>query len=76
MSNDCKNTPLVDLGVIAVSLYFTGSCDLQCTYCFQPKIKNHMKDENDKIREWLKSGKMEEDVLRVFGENIEALALW
>lgn len=76
MSNDCKNTPLVDLGVVAVSLYFTGSCDLQCTYCFQPKIKNHMKDENDKIREWLKSGKMEEDVLRVFGENIEALALW
>ena len=71
-----KKVLLNDVGVVAANVYFTGSCDLACTYCFQPKIKSHMKETNDKIIEWISSGKMAKDILEVFGPRTTDIAFW
>lgn len=60
----------------AVTLYFSGVCNLNCSYCFQPKIKGHMGGVNKEILEWITSGKMEKDVEEIFGNEIETFALW
>ena len=68
--------PLINHGFCAVNLYFSGVCNLQCKYCFQPKIGSKMREVNNKIIEWLDSGKMEDDVEKYIGKDIECLALW
>lgn len=68
--------PLINYDFVAANVYFVGTCNLQCKYCFQPKIGKKMSDVNEKIIEWVKSGKMEEDVEKHIGKDIECLALW
>ena len=63
-------------GVEAVNLYFTGTCNLKCTYCFQPKIGSHMRDINNKIIEWITSGRMEDDIATKIGDHISSLCFW
>ena len=67
---------LNSIGVVAANVYFAGSCDLACTYCFQPKIKSHMKSANDEIIKWIESGKMADDILRIFGPDTTDIAFW
>jgi len=73
MNNEFK---LNDFGVQAANIYFSGTCDLACTYCFQPKIKGHMKSANDEIIKWISSGKMADDVLEIFGPDITDMSFW
>ena len=68
--------PLINHGFVAVNVYFSGVCNLQCKYCFQPKIGSKMRDVNNKIIEWIDSGKMEDDIEKYIGKDIECLALW
>ena len=60
----------------AVTLYFSGACNLQCSYCFQPKLGGHMNGVNKEIQGWISSGKMEEDIEKEFGSDVEIFALW
>lgn len=68
--------PLIEYGFVAVNLYFSGICNLQCKYCFQPKIGSQMKEVNKKIIDWIESGKMEDDVEKYIGKDIECFSLW
>lgn len=63
-------------GIEAVSLYFSGTCNLQCTYCFQPKVRQIMGGENEKCINWITSGKMEDDILRIIGNGVKVFGLW
>lgn len=67
---------LSDFGIEACNVYFTGICNLNCVYCFQPKLSSHMSEENNKIKEWLSSGKFIEDIKNIYGDNIKDLSLW
>lgn len=67
---------LENYGICAVSLYFSGICNLQCRYCFQPKIGSIMTEENEKIRDWISSGKMEDDLDSIVGKSLTDLAFW
>ena len=68
--------PLIKYGYPAVNIYFVGTCNLKCVYCFQPKISDTMNSVNKKIIEWVTSGKMEEDIEKYIGKEIESLSLW
>ena len=68
--------PLINYGFVAANVYFSGTCNLQCTYCYQPRFGKQTKASNDKIIEWISSGKMEEDIEKYIGKNIESLNLW
>lgn len=68
--------PLNKYGYIAANIYFSGACNLKCKYCFQPKIKDTMSDVNKKIEEWIKSGKMEDDILKYIGKDTTCFSLW
>lgn len=67
---------LSEYGFKAVNLYFSAVCNLECTYCFQPKISGHMQDVNDNIVDWIVSGRMEDDIERIIGSDITSLSLW
>lgn len=60
----------------ASTLYFSGTCQLKCKYCFLPKIPSHMKRINDMIIEWIDSGKMIEDMKYIHGDQLIHIALW
>lgn len=63
-------------GIVAANVYFSGVCNLQCRYCFQPKIGSIMSEVNKKIIDWISSGRMEDDILEYYGENVKCLSLW
>ena len=67
---------LTKVGFKAVNIYFSAVCNLNCRYCFQPKIHEIGKSVNDKIIEWISSGKMEDDILKYYGPEIESICLW
>ena len=67
---------LSEIGFEAVNIYFSGLCNLRCRYCFQPKIEEISKSINDKIIEWISSGRMEEDIIKYYGEKIKCISLW
>ena len=67
---------LNEYGFVAVNLYFSAICNLECTYCFQPKISGHMGEVNKEIIEWITSGKMEDDIEKYIGLDTEILSLW
>ena len=67
---------LINHGFIAANIYFSGVCNLQCRYCFQPKIGSQMREVNKKIIDWIKSGRMEDDLEKYIGKDIECLTLW
>ena len=71
-----EDKKLCDLGYESVNLYFSAICNLRCKYCFQPKIENINKDTNKKIIDWISSGRLEDDILDVFGKNITNISLW
>lgn len=60
----------------AATLYFSGVCNLNCSYCFQPKLGSHMRNINEEILEWINSGRLEKDILRIFGDKVKILSLW
>ena len=62
-------------GFNGVSIHFTATCNLKCKYCFQPKL-NSMSENNKKIIDWIRSGYMENDILKYFGPDIEYIQLW
>ena len=63
-------------GYRAVTLNASSVCNLKCAYCFQPKVPSVMYRNNEKTKEWLRSGKFIEDILYVFGDQIEDLTFW
>lgn len=70
------DTKLSDFSYEAVELYFSAVCNLDCTYCFQPKLKEHGALVNKDLIEWIRSGEMEEDILKYVGEKTSFLSLW
>lgn len=67
---------LSKIGFKAVNLYFSAICNLQCRYCFQPKIHEIGKKVNDEVIQWIVSGRMEDDIQKYFGNDIEYICLW
>lgn len=67
---------LKGLGYCAVELYFSAVCNLNCIYCFQPKVAPQMECENKKIIEWLKSDQVIEDLKDIFEDDLESIAFW
>lgn len=61
---------------VASTLYFSGKCNLSCTYCFHPKLPTRMREVQEEVREWISSGKMADDLWRVNGDQLEVIALW
>lgn len=68
--------PLINYGYVAANIYFVGTCNLKCVYCFQPKISDTMSDVNAKIVDWIESGEMEDDIEKYIGKNVENFSLW
>lgn len=68
--------PLIKFGLEAVTIYFSAICNLRCRYCFQPKINSISCEINKKIINWISSGKMEDDIIKYYGEDITSLGLW
>lgn len=68
--------PLINYGYVAANIYFVGTCNLKCVYCFQPKICDTMRDVNKKIVDWIRSGEMEDDIEKYIGKNVESFSLW
>lgn len=67
---------LENYGIHGVELYFSAVCNLECTYCFQPKLHSHGAKVNEEIKIWLSSGQFIEDIKKYIGENIDYLAFW
>lgn len=68
--------PLINYGYVAANIYFVGTCNLKCVYCFQPKICDTMSSVNKKIVNWIESGDMEDDIEKYIGKNVESFSLW
>ncbi len=63
--------------VRSISYYFSGSCNLSCTYCFNPQLKDHNKEVNKKIQNRLASGAFIDDILEVMDpRQLESFSLW
>lgn len=71
-----EDKKLCDLGYESVNLYFSAICNLRCKYCFQPKVAGINKDTNKKVIEWISSGRLEDDILDLFGKDITNISLW
>lgn len=67
---------LENYGYCAVELYFSAVCNLNCIYCFQPKISCRGNEVNKKIIDWISSGRMEDDILKYLGESVEYISFW
>lgn len=70
------NNTLDIYGLDSCELYFSAVCNLNCVYCFQPKLKEHGSLKNKEIIDWITSGRMEDDIENTFGRGIKTIALW
>lgn len=66
---------LDEYGFCAVELYASAVCNLNCVYCFQPKVSDHMKKVNEEIVEWITSGRCEDDLLE-FCPTVQYISFW
>lgn len=60
----------------AVNLNVSGTCNLNCKYCYLPKNPEIMNALNNDVINWIKSGEMEDDIIYIAGDNLENLGLW
>lgn len=67
---------LENYGYCAVELYFSAVCNLNCVYCFQPKISCRGNEINKEIIDWISSGRMEDDILKYLGDSVEYISFW
>lgn len=64
------------VGQKAVTLYFSGKCQLKCSYCYLPKLPGHMNSVQKDIEKWMTTKKIIEDIYEVTGEDLEDMAFW
>lgn len=65
--------------ITAVDVIFTGSCNMQCSYCFIHKNPQQMHNYNTKVREALANGSYAQnviDAIKDHKENLDTIALW
>ncbi|MCA1800390.1 MAG: 4Fe-4S cluster-binding domain-containing protein [Actinobacteria bacterium] len=67
-----------DLGYVrGASYYFSGSCNLSCSYCFNPQMKQHNSTVNQRIRKNLESGKFMDILEKAMkGPGFRSFAMW
>lgn len=61
--------------VVAVELFASGWCNLECKYCYIPKT-DFLKDIHKGIIERIKDGSLADDVIEIYGSDIETIAHW
>lgn len=61
--------------IVATELFSSGWCNLECTYCYIPK-RPFLKDIHAQIIEKIKSGKYLEELIEMYGEDLEAISHW
>ena len=59
-----------------VSVYFSGYCNLKCTYCYNPKIPGKMNKSNLEIKKWITSGKLLNDLKDITNYKLENISFW
>ena len=61
--------------VVAVELFSSGWCNLECKYCYIPKT-DFLKDIHKNIIKRIKDGSMVQDLKDIYGDDLESIAHW
>ena len=60
---------------VATELFSAGWCNLDCKYCYIPKV-DFIKNIHKEIIEKIKSGQFLDDLYDMFGEDLEGISHW
>lgn len=64
-------------GIRAVAVNFSMTCNLRCSYCYLTKEPSIMPSLNRDTIDWITSGRMEDDLLKITGSGgLDYLSLW
>jgi len=69
------NEPYSTPAVVAVELFSSGWCNLECKYCYIPKT-DFLKGIHKGIIERIKDGSFVDDILDIYGDTVETIAHW
>lgn len=61
--------------VVAVELFSSGWCNLECKYCYIPKT-DFLKKVHKEIIKRIKDGSLADDIIEIYGDSLEAIAHW
>jgi sulfatase maturation enzyme AslB (radical SAM superfamily) len=61
--------------VVAVELFSSGWCNLECKYCYIPKT-DFLKKVHKAIIERIKDGSLADDIIEIYGDAIESISHW
>lgn len=61
--------------VVAVELFSSGWCNLECKYCYIPKT-DFLKGIHKGIIERIKDGTFIDDIKEIYGDSLETIAHW
>jgi organic radical activating enzyme len=61
--------------VVAVELFSSGWCNLECKYCYIPKT-DFLKVVHKAIIERIKDGSLADDVIEIYGEDLQSVSHW
>jgi sulfatase maturation enzyme AslB (radical SAM superfamily) len=59
----------------ACELFASGACNLNCTYCYIPKVE-YLSVIHKKIIQRIEDGSYLNDLIEIFGEDLEHLSHW
>lgn len=69
------NRPYSRPVITAVELFSSGWCNLACKYCYIPKT-DFLKGIHKTIIERIKDGSYVDDILEIYGPDVEVIAHW
>jgi len=61
---------------VAVELFSSAWCNLDCSYCYIPKHSQFIKDLHKEIKEKIKDGTFIEKLQENYGDKLEAITHW
>lgn len=61
--------------VVAVELFSSGWCNLECKYCYIPKT-DFLKGIHKAIIERIKDGSLADDIIDIYGKDLEVISHW
>lgn len=61
--------------VVAAELFSSGWCNLECKYCYIPKT-DFLKKIHKGILERIKDGSLADDIIDIYGEDLESISHW